>query len=68
MKHSVPEEMLAVIAHGPKDFRLEKKKTPRAAENEVLIKVVACGVCGSDVHAFHGAPSYWGNEKMAVQA
>jgi len=66
MKHAIPDEMLAVIAHGPKDYRLEKKKTPRAADNEVLIKVVACGVCGSDVHAFHGAPSYWGNEKMAA--
>lgn len=27
---------------------------------------MACGVCGSDIHAFHGAPSYWGNEKMAA--
>jgi threonine dehydrogenase-like Zn-dependent dehydrogenase len=32
----------------------------------MVIKVVACGVCGSDIHAFHGAPSYWGNEKMAA--
>ncbi len=66
MERKIPEEMLAVIAYGPKDFRLEKKKTPRARAGEVIVKIVACGICGSDVHAYHGAPSYWGNEKMAA--
>lgn len=64
MENRMPEEMLAVVAHGPKDFRLEKKKTPRAGKNEVVVKVVACGICGSDIHAYHGAPSYWGNDTM----
>lgn len=66
MDKKIPEEMLAVIARAPKDYRLEKKKAPRAGKGELIIKVVACGVCGSDIHAYHGAPSYWGNEKMTA--
>jgi len=64
MADSIPEEMLAVVARAPKDYRLEKKKTPHAGKGEVVVKVIACGICGSDIHAFHGAPSYWGNEKL----
>ena len=63
MSVTIPEEMMAIIARGPKDYRLEKKKTPRAGEEEVIIKVGACGICGSDVHAYHGSPNYWGDEK-----
>ena len=66
MEKKIPEEMLAVVAHGPKDYRLEKKKTPHAAKGEMIVKIVACGICGSDIHAYHGAPSYWGNEKMSA--
>jgi len=66
MASTIPEEMLCVVAHGPKDYRLERRRTPRPARHELTVKVSACGVCGSDVHAFHGAPSYWGSEKMAA--
>lgn len=62
----IPDEMLCVVAHGPKDYRLEHKKTPRPGKHELMVKISACGVCGSDIHAYHGAPSYWGNEKMAA--
>ncbi len=62
---NLPEKMFAVVAYGPKNYKLEKIDTPKAGNNEVIIKVKACGVCGSDIHAFHGAASYWGNEKMA---
>lgn len=27
---------------------------PKPSDNEVLIKVKACGICGTDIHAFHG--------------
>ncbi len=64
MSEKIPEEMLAVVARAPKDYRLEKKKTPRAGQGEIVVKIIACGICGSDIHAFHGAPSYWGNEEM----
>ncbi len=62
----IPDEMLCVKAYAPKDYRLERRKTPRAGKGELVVKISACGVCGSDIHAYHGAPSYWGNEKMAA--
>ena len=34
------------------DFREEKDPTPK--QGECLIKVKASGICGSDMHAFHG--------------
>jgi hypothetical protein len=34
------------------EFRLEKKPTPKIREDEVLIKVKACGICGSDIHMY----------------
>ena len=34
------------------DYREEKDPTPKPGEN--IIKVQASGICGSDMHAFHG--------------
>ena len=34
------------------DYRKEKDPTPKPGEN--IIKVQASGICGSDMHAFHG--------------
>ncbi len=56
-------EMNAVVAHGPKDYRLSKVPVPEIGPGEVLMKIGACGICGSDIHAYHGASSYWGDEK-----
>ncbi|MDR1519241.1 MAG: alcohol dehydrogenase catalytic domain-containing protein [Planctomycetota bacterium] len=55
------EEMRAVVAHGPKDYRLIRKPVPRPGRGELLMKVAACGICGSDLHAYRGAPYYWGD-------
>jgi hypothetical protein len=41
MKEKLPTEMLSVVAYGPKDYRLEKKKTPAADTGEILANVVA---------------------------
>jgi L-iditol 2-dehydrogenase len=37
-----------------KTFEVEEKPLPVPGYGEVLIKVNACGVCGSDLHMFHG--------------
>ena len=49
---NLPEKMKAVVAYGPNDYRLEMVPTPRAGKEEVVIKVEACGICGSDIKAF----------------
>lgn len=47
--------MLASVLHGAGDLRTETVPTPVPADDEVLVRIAAVGVCGSDVHYFrHG--------------
>ena len=41
--------MLAAIMHSPGNIRLEDVQRPMARPGEVLLKVAAVGVCGSDI-------------------
>lgn len=38
----------------PRKIVAEDVSIPKPSNNEVLIKVKACGICGTDIHAFHG--------------
>jgi erythritol/L-threitol dehydrogenase len=58
----LPETMKAIVAYGPEDYRIEEVSRPKAGKEEVVIKVEACGICGSDIKAYHGAAMYWGGE------
>ncbi|HIE52047.1 MAG TPA: hypothetical protein EYP85_09835 [Armatimonadetes bacterium] len=44
--------MKAVLIYGPRDVRVEEIPTPEPGSGEVLIRVRAAGICGSDLH-FH---------------
>jgi 2-desacetyl-2-hydroxyethyl bacteriochlorophyllide A dehydrogenase len=44
--------MKAAVFHGPRDIRIEEVAVPELESGEVLIKVHACGICGSDLHAY----------------
>jgi threonine dehydrogenase-like Zn-dependent dehydrogenase len=47
--------MKAAVFHGPGDVRFEHVATPELEDGEVLIRVRACGICGSDLHTYrHG--------------
>jgi D-arabinose 1-dehydrogenase-like Zn-dependent alcohol dehydrogenase len=35
-----------------RSLKLVRLKMPRAGQGELVIKVKACGVCGSDLHLF----------------
>lgn len=41
--------MKAAILKGPRKIELEEFPTPKIGVNDVLVKVEACGVCGSDI-------------------
>ena len=41
--------MKAAVFHGPRDVRFEEIDKPILAAGEVLLKVGACGICGSDL-------------------
>ena len=45
----IPANMTAAVMHGPGDIRVERAPVPTPAPGEVLVKVAACGVCGSDI-------------------
>ena len=48
--------MKAAVFHGKGDIRVDAHyPTPVPKDNEVLIRVKACGVCGTDVHIHAGA-------------
>jgi L-iditol 2-dehydrogenase len=49
--------MRAVVYHGPGDIRVEELPRPRCGDDELLVKVDACAVCGTDLKTFkHGNP------------
>ena len=41
--------MRAAVMHAPGDIRVEDVPRPVAGPDDVLVKVAACGVCGSDI-------------------
>jgi L-idonate 5-dehydrogenase len=47
--------MDALVIHAPLDLRIEDVPTPELGENQLLVRVRAGGICGSDLHYFnHG--------------
>ncbi|MET7392808.1 alcohol dehydrogenase catalytic domain-containing protein [Dactylosporangium sp. NPDC005572] len=51
------DAMTAAVYHGVGDVRLESRPRPRPAAGEVLVRVRAAGVCGSDAAEYLHAPT-----------
>jgi len=49
--------MKVAVFYGPRDIRIEETGVPKLLEKEVLIKVKAAGICGSDLHYYKGEGS-----------
>ena len=45
--------MRAIVIHAPHDLRIEPMPAPAPGPNEVLVRMGAGGICGSDLHYFH---------------
>lgn len=60
--------MKALRYLGPEQLTVQEIPEPDMAENDVLLKVMSCGICGSDVHGYLGltgrriAPMTMGHE------
>ena len=59
--------MKAIVMYAPRDLRLEERQKPVPKDDEVLIKVMAVGVCGSDIpriniYGAHVSPIIPGHE------
>lgn len=46
--------MKAAVYHGPQDIRVEEVPDKKVGDDDVLIKVKYCGVCGTDIHIYNG--------------
>ncbi|MDQ0217418.1 zinc-dependent alcohol dehydrogenase [Peribacillus cavernae] len=50
----VKKEMKAAVTHAAGDLKIENVPVPEIQDNEVLIQVKACGICGTDPHIYNG--------------
>jgi 2-desacetyl-2-hydroxyethyl bacteriochlorophyllide A dehydrogenase len=46
--------MRALVYTRPNEMQLLERPMPEAAPGEVVLKIEAVGICGSDMHAYHG--------------
>jgi 2-desacetyl-2-hydroxyethyl bacteriochlorophyllide A dehydrogenase len=44
--------MKAAVFHGPRDIRFEDVPKPELNDGEALMRIRACGICGSDLHTY----------------
>src|SRR5690242_1410431 len=62
----IPKTMRAGVYREKGIVRVEEVPVPEVAKGEVLIKVAACGICGTDIkkifHAYVPAPQILGHE------
>ncbi len=49
---AIPDTQRAAELHGARDVRIATRPVPSPASDEVLVRVTAVGVCGSDVHFY----------------
>ncbi len=45
--------MRALVVHAPKDLRADDLREDAPGEGQVLLKMAAGGICGSDLHYYH---------------
>ena len=66
--------MKALLLSEYKHLAIAELPTPAPGAGEVLIRVAACGICGSDVHGYDGTsgrripPIVMGHEAAGVVA
>ena len=58
-----PKTMKALVAYSPTDYRLEMAyPSPECGDDDIIIKVEACGICAGDLKCQHGAAMFWGDD------
>ena len=63
--------MKAAVYHSQQDIRIEEKPVPEIGEDEVLVEMKACGICGSDLMDWYlksRAPLVLGHEPTGIIA
>jgi 2-desacetyl-2-hydroxyethyl bacteriochlorophyllide A dehydrogenase len=57
--------MKVAMLHAPGDLRLDEAAAPTAGPGDLVVKVGAAGICGTDLHWLHMGPRYAG-QPMAL--
>ncbi|HEY4045379.1 MAG TPA: zinc-dependent dehydrogenase [Acidobacteriaceae bacterium] len=69
---AIPATMQAAVYHGVNDVRVETMPVPEIGPGEVLLRVYACGICGTDLKKIHtgshSAPRIFGHETAGTIA
>ncbi|WP_263352085.1 zinc-dependent dehydrogenase [Acidicapsa acidisoli] len=69
---AIPTTMRAAVYRGINDVRVETVPVPEIGAGEILIKVAACGICGTDLKKIHSgshsAPRIFGHETAGTIA
>ena len=50
--------MKVAVIHGPGDLRLDEGQPPKAGPGDLVIRVAAAGICGTDLHFRHLGPRF----------
>jgi L-iditol 2-dehydrogenase len=68
----IPATMQAAVYRGVNDVRVETVPVPEIGRGELLVRVHACGICGTDLKKIatgsHSAPRIFGHEIAGVVA
>ena len=71
-KNANPIMMRAAVYRGINDMRVETVPVPEIGPGEVLLRVAACGICGTDLKKIHSgshaAPRIFGHETAGTIA
>jgi 2-desacetyl-2-hydroxyethyl bacteriochlorophyllide A dehydrogenase len=51
----MPTKSLSAVWYGAGDLRLEERPVPEIGPQDVLVDVVSCGVCATDLHLLDGS-------------
>jgi L-iditol 2-dehydrogenase len=69
---AIPKTMRAAVYRGVNDVRVETVPVPEIGADEVLVRIHACGICGTDLKKIHSgshaAPRIFGHEMAGVVA
>ena len=50
--------MKVAVVHGPRDLRIDEAQRPTVGPDDIVIKVAAAGICGTDLHMRQMGPRF----------
>ncbi|CAI8021458.1 Erythritol/L-threitol dehydrogenase [Geodia barretti] len=60
---ALPDEMKCFICRSKGEYGIGSRPVPDVGEGEVLVRVLAVGICAGDAKCYAGAARYWGDDR-----